>query len=359
MTRRLPVRDPSRPPPRRVPRGVACLRYVFLVAPALAFAGAVGEHDALAPAGAQAAHIDHLWQALLWGCSAVFLTVMVVLVLSLRRGRPVPDAEDLPEPARRRAIGFITLGVGVTIAVLAWFMVENLRAEHRLRRVETPDDPRTLTLLVTGRQWWWEIRYDFPQPSDTVVTANELHIPVGRPVHLRLASADVIHSFWAPSLHGKRDLVPGRENHLWLQADRPGLFEGQCAEFCGHQHAKMRLLVVAQPEDEFQRWLTGQRLPAPEPRADAERRGREIFLQGSCVLCHSIRGTPAGGRAGPDLTHLAGRRDLAAGAIPNTRGHLAGWIVDPQGIKPGCHMPAQSLRAEDLEPLLDYLGSLR
>jgi cytochrome c oxidase subunit II len=178
-------------------------------------------------------------------------------------------------------------------------------------------------------------------------------------VLLRLTSHDVIHSFWVPNLQGKRDLIPGHETSLWLQADHPGVFRGQCAEFCGHQHAHMAFLVIAEPPDQFAAWLEQQRRPAVPPTDAASKRGQEVFLSGACVLCHAIQGTAALADVAPDLTHVAGRRTIAAGTLPNSRGHLAGWIVDPQQIKPGNKMPPNNLGGQDLQALLAYLGSLR
>jgi cytochrome c oxidase subunit 2 len=212
---------------------------------------------------------------------------------------------------------------------------------------------------VTGHQWWWEVQYRDSLAQHWVTTANEIHIPVGRPVVVELVSTDVIHSFWPPSLSGKRDLIPGRENSLWLQADSAGDFRGLCAEFCGHQHAKMGFLIVAEAPDSFARWLTLQRDTAATPTDTLALRGREVFLGGSCPMCHSIAGTPSGSRVGPDLTHLAGRRTLAAGTLPNTRANLAGWITDPQAFKPGAKMPATALSAPELRALLAYLETLR
>jgi cytochrome c oxidase subunit 2 len=170
---------------------------------------------------------------------------------------------------------------------------------------------------------------------------------------------DVIHSFWVPNLHGKKDMIPGQVNTFWLQADRPGVFRGQCAEFCGFQHANMALYVVAEPEDQFARWQAQQRQPAPEPATDAQRKGRDVFMASSCVLCHAVAGTSAGGVTGPNLTHVASRLSLAAGTLPNTRGHLAGWIVDPQLQKPGNNMPPNLLSPHELQALLSYLETLR
>ena len=315
-----------------------------------------GPHSALDPAGPQAMHIHSLWQVLLWGCVAVYLVVMAALVFALVKHHPAPDTNDLPEPARRRVVQVISVSVGITVVILAWFMSATLVAENRLKDLET-ENP--LTIVVTGKQWWWDVQYEDAVPMNRIRTANEIHIPVGRPVHLRLFSADVIHSFWVPSLHGKRDLIPGRENSLWIQADRVGVFEGQCAEFCGMQHAHMRLLVVAQPKEDFEAWMESQRRAPEEPATELARRGREVFLGSTCVMCHTVRGTSAGSRAGPDLTHLATRRTLGAATMPNTRGHLAGWILDPQSVKPGNHMPAHAFESDDLHALLAYLESLQ
>ncbi|HYC53077.1 MAG TPA: c-type cytochrome, partial [Gemmatimonadaceae bacterium] len=192
-----------------------------------------------------------------------------------------------------------------------------------------------------------------------VTDANEIHVPTGQPVLIELASNDVIHSLWVPSLGGKKDLIPRYKDTLWFQADTPGVYRGQCAEFCGHQHAKMGVEVIAHPPAEFQQWLARNRLPAPHPTDTVTQRGQEVFLAGSCVLCHAITGTRATSHAGPDLTHLASRRRIAAGTLPNSRGNLAAWILDPQSIKPGANMPSNPLSPSDLEALLAYLETLK
>jgi cytochrome c oxidase subunit 2 len=212
---------------------------------------------------------------------------------------------------------------------------------------------------VIARQWWWELQYQADPPSQMVITANELHIPVGKPVLLELESRDVIHSFWVPALHGKRDLIPGHPSTTYLRADQPGVYRGQCAEFCGDQHARMGLLVVAEPPEVFQQWLAHARAPAPEPADEVTRRGREVFLRGPCVMCHAVSGTIAAATNGPDLTHVAGRRTLAGATVANVPGNLAGWILDAQAIKPGNHMPPLPLPAPDLQALLAYLETLR
>jgi cytochrome c oxidase subunit 2 len=243
----------------------------------------------------------------------------------------------------------------VTGLVLVAFLVASFAVGHAM--AQHPD--RALTIQVNGRQWWWEFVYKHPDPSKRLLTANEIHIPVKRPVQLVLEGRDVIHSFWAPALDGKRDLIPGYEQSLWIQADTPGVYRGFCAEFCGHQHAKMRFLVIADSEPAFDRWYASQLTPAPEPADSTLASGRQAFLAGQCSLCHTIAGTPANGKLGPDLTHLASRRTIAAGILPNTRGNLAGWIVDPQGIKPGANMPSNQLAPRDLQALLAYLETLR
>jgi cytochrome c oxidase subunit II len=306
--------------------------------------------------GPQAGHIEHLWWVMLWVCTAVWIAVMIALVIALLRRRAAVDAGEPPQSTPPQAHRWIGLSLVITGVILFAFLVTAVITDRRLDRIESAN---ALTLTVTGHQWWWDVRYDDSDPSKVVVTANEIHVPVGRPVHLQLKSPDVIHSFWVPSLDGKRDLIPGKDNSLWIQADRAGEYRGQCAEFCGYQHAHMGILVVAQPEAEFNRWLEAQRGLAHEPTNDVEKRGREVFMSTTCVMCHSVRGTPAGSRTGPDLTHLATRKTIAAGTVPNTIGYLAGWILDPQKFKPGTRMPPHAFEPADLHALLAYLTSLK
>jgi cytochrome c oxidase subunit II len=232
----------------------------------------------------------------------------------------------------------------------------------------TPPEPRpgdqTLFVTVVGHQWWWEYRYDHYDGKELgFVTANELHIPAStaankRPIFLKLKSADVCHSFWVPRLAGKTDLLPGRTNHMWFQTDETGLFQGQCAEFCGTQHANMLIRVVAEPAEEFDRWLVNEKKPAmDDPQLY---KAKEKFLSLSCINCHRVGGTKlAEGTYAPDLTHLMSRKTLASGMIPNERDTLRRWIVEPQTIKPGCLMPAFNLSKGDLDLVVDYLASLR
>jgi cytochrome c oxidase subunit II len=227
------------------------------------------------------------------------------------------------------------------------------------RSLTSPTGPGAITLDVVGHQWWWEFQYRDVSPQDFVTSPNELHIPVGTNVVLKAQSRDVIHSFWVPNLQGKRDLIPGIVTSLWIQADQPGVYRGQCAEFCGHQHAKMSFVVVAEPMTTFLEWIRNQRQPAVEPATDEHRRGRELFMQSTCVTCHTIRGTDAGSRVGPDLTHVGSRMTVGAGTLPNTHEHIKQWVSNPQRVKPGIRMPPSPLSPDDLERVISYLRSLR
>jgi cytochrome c oxidase subunit 2 len=274
-----------------------------------------------------------------------------------RRGRQATEPE-----ASRTLTRVVGGAVGVTALILLGWLVTSISAGRPLTALAQSGVPRRgepLTINLTAQQWWWDVEYAAPEAQQQLRTANEIRIPVGRPVVLRMSSTDVIHSFWVPNLHGKRDLIPGYTSTTWLQADSAGVYRGQCAEFCGLQHAKMGLVVVAMPRAEFEAWYRSQLLPAAAPTDSVRRRGQQVFLTSSCMLCHSIRGTTAGGRLGPDLTHLGSRQMLAAASIPNTRGYLGGWMVDPQRIKPGVHMPPNNLSPQDLQALIAYLEGLR
>jgi cytochrome c oxidase subunit 2 len=305
--------------------------------------------SALEAAGPQAAHIERLWWLMFWVDAAVFVivTALVLGAIFWRRA----------EPARDEALKVgVTIGVAVTVLTLFVLLVASVWTG---RAVASLGAESAVTINLTGHQWWWEAEYEDSVASQRFRTANELHIPVGRPVVLKVTSHDVIHSFWVPNLHGKRDLIPGYTTAIWLQADRPGVYRGQCAEFCGLQHARMALYVTAESNTDFEKWKMKQRREAVQPSTDDERRGREVFLRATCTQCHTIRGTIAGATMGPDLTHLASRGTIAAGTLPNTRGHLAGWVTDAQSVKPGNKMPPNSLAPGDLQLLLTYLESLK
>ena len=254
----------------------------------------------------------------------------------------------------------LSRSVGGAVALTVLILIGLLSASiWTQRKVESLHASSAVSIEITGHQWWWEIQYEDAVPNRQVVTANELHIPVNRPVVLKVTSRDVIHSFWVPNLQGKRDLIPGYTTALWLQADRPGVFRGQCAEFCGMQHAHMALDVVAEPDSDFQGWLAEMRQPARDPPDSTARKGRDVFMQARCAGCHTIRGSDAAGQIAPDLTHIGTRSTLGAGTLPNTPEHLAEWIRDPQRVKPGNQMPPHPLDAEDLQALVMYLETLR
>jgi cytochrome c oxidase subunit 2 len=320
-------------------------------------AAVMGEHSALDPAGPQAKPVTDLTHLFVWVCGAVWVIVMLLLVAALRRRAMHPDYAPLPPADHRRYTMAVSTGLAVTTVIVFGFLLAALRTDHQLRATE--GGPDAVTVRVTGHQWWWELYYEDNNPAASFTAANEIHIPVGRPVLLKLQTADVIHSLWVPKLAGKKDLIPGRENRLWIKADHPGVFGGQCAEYCGLQHAHMGFLVIAEPAPEFEKWRQAQRAAAAAPTADSAKRGQGVFRGSTCVMCHTIQGTPAGSRVGPDLTHLAGRLTLGAASLPNNRENLAAWIADPTRVKPGTRMPSHSFSPDELNALLDYLEELK
>jgi cytochrome c oxidase subunit 2 len=250
----------------------------------------------------------------------------------------------------------VSYGVGATIVILLIFLAYDLSVGRTLSPVPSK---RPLTIEVVGHQWWWEATYADTSPHGRFTTANELHIPVGKPVLFLLSASDVIHSIWVPNLAGKKDLIPGYTQSFWFLADTAGTYRGQCAEFCGMQHAKMAMFIIAEPQSKYEEWVKQQQKSSETPLDPRAAQGKQVFLTSSCAMCHSIDGTEAGSHVGPDLTHLASRSTIAAGTLPNTRGALAGWIVDAQGIKPGVRMPPNTIAPQDLDALLTYLQSLK
>ena len=308
--------------------------------------------NALAPAGPQAALIAAETWYLIALTSVVFVLVAGALLIAVFRrcedGRRAPSDRALAV-----AVGS---ALGVTVVVLIANLVIDMRVAHALDRLSADD---ALTIEITGQQWWWEVEYVDDDPSRRLTTANEIHIPAGEPVLLSLRATDVIHSFWVPRLHGKKDLIPGYTRSLWIEADEPGVFRGECAEFCGHQHAHMALTVVAEPREQFARWYQAQLAAAAQPVDRLRAFGREVFLSKSCPLCHTIRGTDASGRVGPELTHVGSRTHLAAATLANDDAALRAWIADPHDFKPGVRMPQNPLAADELDALVAYLRGLQ
>jgi cytochrome c oxidase subunit 2 len=330
-------------------------RFVFVfAASAAAASGCSGNQNIFNPAGPAAHEITWLGWFLIATCAIVYVIVMAALLWAIARQRQATD--DSPQ-TEQRLTRTITIAVGITVVTLIVFAGTSFVAG---RGLTSPGGPGAITIDAIGHQWWWEFQYRNVTPSEFVTSPNEIHIPVGVPIVIKAMSRDVIHSFWVPNLHGKRDLIPGQVTNFWIQADRPGVYRGQCAEFCGHQHANMAFVVVAEPMGKFKEWIRHQRGNATEPAAStAQKRGQDVFLASSCVMCHTVRGTTAASRVGPELTHIGSRMTIAAGTLPNTSDHLAEWVRDPQAVKPGNRMPSTPLSSDDRAALLAYLRSLR
>ncbi|MDT8435114.1 MAG: cytochrome c oxidase subunit II [Gemmatimonadota bacterium] len=382
---------------RRVPAGVGRTLAVATIAVLLASCGGPFPQSALEPASDFAVLLDDLFRGIFFWAVIVFVLVEGALLVAIFRFR---DREGRRRP--RAVHGNTLLEISWTLApalVLVLIAVPTFRAIWSVDRPTT--DPDALVVEAIGHQWWWEFRY----PELGVVTANEMHVPVGRTIDVRLTSADVIHSFWFPRAGGKRDVIPGRENHLWFRMDSTGVFYGQCAEFCGLSHALMKMEMVSETPEEFAAWVEAQRRPAfgtepPAPPATSaeatddadgdaapgggqespppagaeadtggvwltpeQRRiveaGQQAFLSSGCIACHRVAGTPAAaGVLGPDLTHVGSRRTIAAGILENTPENMAAWLRDPAAVKPGVLMPALDLDEETIRALTAWLDIL-
>jgi cytochrome c oxidase subunit II len=324
---------------------------VIAIALTILTAACSGPGDTLSPAGPGAHRIDWLSWTMFAIAAFVFLVVMGLLSYGLLRRRS--RSSDAPDLEDRGGLGTVLLGgVAFPIVVLIALFVITLLALQAQAHEDASGHP--VTVDVIAHQWWWEFRY----PDRGVTTANELHIPTGQPVLLRVTSDSVIHSLWVPRLQRKLDAIPGQTNVVTLQADIDGTYLGECAEFCGLQHANMHFQVIAQPSADFDTWVSEQQRPAPTPTDTTVERGQQLFLGSSCVYCHTVSGTNATGAVGPDLTHVASRTTLAAGTIANTPDDLARWIADPQSVKPGTQMPGTTLTPEEMQELVAYLESL-
>ena len=305
----------------------------------------------LHPAGPAASPLASLGWVLLGISVVVVLVVSVLVLVAALRARQ----EGAAVSRSGQGLTWIVVGgLAVPAVILTFVFVLTVRT---LGAAAVPSHSAA-TIEVVGHRWWWEVRYRDSLSTGITTTANELHVPTGQPVRLELSTADVIHSFWVPELAGKTDLIPGQHNVAWVQADHPGVYWGACGEYCGLEHARMQLTVVAEPPAVFRRWLDQQRQPAGLASASAMA-GQALVTDGACALCHTIRGTAAGGVLGPDLTHVASRRMLAAGTVANTRGGLAAWIANPHALKPGTAMPAVGLSGPELQAVVAYLETLR
>ncbi|MDW6020997.1 cytochrome c oxidase subunit II [Mesorhizobium sp. BAC0120] len=320
-------------------------------------AGCNGVQSALDPKGPAADELANLIWLFTVLCAVIWVLVMAVLVtIMLRRRQRRIHPLHVDQASERTVSRVVISAVAATGIVLVALTLLSFFANRTLAGV---GEDAVLTIRLTGQQWWWEVKYENAEPSKILTTANEIHIPAGEQVRLVLQSDDVIHSFWVPSLHGKLDLIPGVVNSLTLKADKPGVYRGQCAEFCGLQHAHMAMLVIAQPRADFDAWYADQLRDAAQPLTEEQSTGRDLFLDRPCVMCHRIQGTTAGGTTGPDLTHVASRRTLAAGTLQMSRGSLAAWIADPQSIKWGAKMPVMNLTGDELNAIVAYLENLK
>jgi len=342
---------------------------------ALLLLGCQGDRtqSALHPAGPAAEAVARLWWVLLSVLGVYSLVVFVLTLFAIfhqPQSQPLSQSSDSSKRPVRDGKTFILIGGVVLPAfILVPLLLYSVSATAALRMRDSG-----LTIQVVGHRWWWEVVYQ----EQRIVTANELVIPVGEPVRLELTASDVIHSFWVPQLHGKTDMLPGQTTVSWLEASRPGIYRGQCAEYCGMQHAHMAFEVIALPPDDFVAWLNqhtsqssiasigGTASMATKTPATARERvpstpataGEQAFFKHGCAVCHAIQGTQAVGRAGPDLTLVAGRKALAAATLPNTRDNLLAWLIDPQAFKPGVKMPPTHAPVTEIEAIVDYLLSL-
>jgi cytochrome c oxidase subunit 2 len=328
---------------------------VFAAAPASA---ALPENDVAplnyflhssGPASMPTMHLGWVFVALLL---AILVTIALLLVAAILHKRPAIDSHPIGRDDK--GILWIYIGTGISTCILFALAIYSLIT---LNTISKPAHAPALTLTVTGYDWWWKVEYEYDDPTRNFVTANEIHIPVGQPVLVKLKSADVIHAFWVPMLAGKTQMIPGLINQQWIEADTEGVYRGQCTQYCGVQHAHMGLEVVAQSETEFLLWADNQRKSIETVSATGINKGKKLFLD-RCSGCHSIRGTEAVGAHAPDLTHLHSRRLIAAGLLTNTPEHLVQWITHVQELKPGARMPSMELTAAEISSLSAFLSTL-
>jgi cytochrome c oxidase subunit 2 len=326
---------------------------VALLTLAILSLGACGgpfPQSALDPASDFAWKLQDLFDGILFWAVVVFVLVEGALIVAILRFRERPGG---PEP--KATHGNTLLEISWTLAPAIVLVLIAIPTIKTIWDVDRPARGESLVVEAVGHQWWWEFRY----PDLGIVTANELHIPVGQQIDVRLTSADVIHSFWFPRLGGKRDVIPGHETQIWFTADSAGLYLGQCAEFCGLSHALMKMELVAESPADFQAWVEGQRAEAVATDSVSFAEGTQAFMRGGCIACHTVRGTVAQGIIGPDLTHIGSRRRIAGGILDNTPENMERWIKDSRGVKPGSLMIVPELDDETVGRIVEYLQSLK
>ena len=318
--------------------------------PVVTLAGIVAVTSVVGGGGSEATRIERVWWLMFGLSAAVYVAVAGFILVAVVRGRHSgPQPPDAKRDERFIWIG----GIVMPVVVLAVLAVVTVTSTRDLR----PEDPGAVRIEVVGKRWWWDVRY----PRDGVASANEVHVPVGRPVDLVLSSTDVIHSFWVPELAGKVDMVPGQVNHLRFTTTKAGVYRGVCAEFCDLGHANMAFVVVAEPPEDFSRWLArAASASGTTPQDELAARGEVVFLRESCGGCHQVKGTTAQGKRGPELSDFGGRRTIAAATVPNTPEHLMEFLRDPDSVKPGVLMPpSPHISDDELRALVAYLEGLR
>lgn len=340
---------------------------VILLLPALLLAGCATLQSTSNTHGPAARSIAHLSHAMTITFLITIVVMWILLTVALKKHRG-SFQEHMPIDVGGGQMWVAVGGLLIPLLVLSIFFFFGLEllsdfpihGSHRGMASMNGQATSRPDILIIGHQWWWEVHYLNADPSQQVTTANEIHIPAHRPVNIELRSADVLHSFWVPSLHGKVDLLPGHPNFIRIEASEPGNFIGQCAEYCRVQHANMHILVVSQEPAAFQQWLSAQRNPGAKPSSPEGMLGQQAFLAGPCAKCHTVQGTPAAGKGGPDLTHIGSRKYIGANSFPNNNAYLEAWITNAQALKPGCKMPViTQYDGEELRHLVSYLRQLQ
>ena len=360
------ARHPA-PHPRRRPALLSAAGGASLMLVALCLSGCEAAQSIFNTSGPAAHRIAQLsWvMVILFLVTTGIMWALIGFAFYRRRGS-LEEHQPIDSSGGEGWIAIGGLGIPFIVLSVLFILGLELLSEYPINPMHGPENTRAMAqsmkpeILVIGHQWWWEIHYLSDDPSKEVITANELHLPVGRPVNIEVATADVMHSFWIPALHGKVDMIPSQKNYIRLEASKPGEYKGQCAEYCGDEHARMRLLAIAQEPAQYQQWLDNQRMPGHEPTSPEAVAGKQVFLNSPCALCHEVRGTTAGGRVAPDLTHIGSRKMIASDLYENNDGYLEAWITHAQSLKPDCLMPnITQFSGEQLQQLVAYLRQLQ